>query len=79
MGRSWARAAQEQPISQHTLYLRVAHTATQNTRHAKVSCTCKTTGILGETGCGCGMPTGTSSLPPWKCRKARKAQVGIRV
>ena len=79
LGRSWARAAQEKPISQHTPYLRVAHTATQNTRRAKVSCTCKTTGILGETGWESGMPPGTSSLPPWQCSQTRKAQVGVRV
>ena len=79
LGRSWARAVQEQPISQHAPSLSVAHTVTQNVRHAKVSCTCKTTGILGETGCERGMPPGTSSLPPWQCRKARKAQVCVCV
>ena len=39
------------------------HVATQNTRCAEVSCTCKTTGILGETGYERGIPPGTSSLP----------------
>ena len=59
---SWDSAVQEQPISQHTTSPRVAHTATQNVRHAKVSCICKTTGILGATGCEHGMPPGTSSV-----------------
>ena len=39
------------------------HVATQNARCAKVSCMCKTTGILGETGYERGIPPGTSSLP----------------
>ena len=59
---SWDSAVQEQPISQHTTSPRVAHSATQNVRHAKVSCICKTTGILGATGCEHGMPPGTSSV-----------------
>ena len=55
------------------------HDMTQNMRRAKVCCICKTTGILGETCLKCGMPPGTSSLPPWQCPKARKAQVGLPV
>ena len=39
------------------------HDVTQNERHAKVGCPCKTTGILAETRCERGMPPGTSSLP----------------
>ena len=39
------------------------HDATQNARQAKIGCPCKTTDILGETGCECGIPSGTSSLP----------------
>ena len=78
-GKVLGQCCPEQPISQHIPSLSVAHTVTQNVRHAKVSCTCKPTGILGETGCERGMPPGTSSLPPWQCRKARKAQVVVRV
>ena len=49
------------------------HNATQNTRHAKVSCPCKTTGILGDTRCE--WHTSRHFQSPWQCRKAKKGQV----
>lgn len=71
---SWARAAPDLPVGQHTPSRRSTHghDRTRKVSCAEVACPCETPGILADTGCQHGMPAGTCT---WQCRTAWRAQV----
>lgn len=59
--KSWARGAQDQPVTQHAPSRRstIWHYQTVNVSCAEVGCPCETLGKLAGTGCYNGMPPGS--------------------